>query len=58
MNNSGKGGLLHWYAFQIDFEKCHFRKRILSDKITLASGAVHGFFGKIGVAPAPYMHFF
>jgi len=34
--HSGKG-LLHWKALQIDFEKCHFGKRLLSDIYSLAT---------------------
>jgi len=43
--------LLHWKALQIDLEKCHFGKLLLSDIYSLGSGAaqvfIWPFFGKI-----------
>ena len=48
MNSSGKG-LLHWKAFQIEFEQCNSGKRLLPAIYSFASGAAQVFFpGKLG----------
>ena len=51
INNSGKE-LLYWKTLQIDFEKCHLGKRLLSDICSLASGATQVFFGETRAATA------
>ena len=51
INNSGKR-LLHWQALQKDFEKCHFRKRLLSDVYFSPAVPAKCFFEKIEAAAA------
>ena len=40
--DSGKG-LLHWKALQIEFEKCHFGKQLLSEIYSLAQVYIESF---------------